>query len=120
MWSLSARPTLTCGLCMARCLWPLDLALAMRLLLCPSHFRPLARFLRACHAQRSEFVASRRSPLPPELDLPLDLHLLAAVALPGLWARLLACPALVGCFVLCLFVVPVLVGARWLSLRSVK
>ena len=98
---------------------PLDPALAMRLLFCPSHFRPLARFLRACHARRAEFVAGRLSPLPPQLDLPLDLDLFAAVALPGVWARLLACLVLVGWFVLCLFLAPVLVRALWLSLRSV-
>jgi len=64
-------------------------------------------------------TAGRLSPLPPQLDLPLDLDLFAAVALPGVWARLLACLVLVGWFVLGLFLGPVLVGALWLSLRSV-
>ena len=54
----------------------------MWMLVCPAHFRPLARLLRARHAVRLEFVSGCRPPLPSGLDLSLEFDLPGAVALP--------------------------------------
>ena len=103
---------------MAHCLrLLLDWALAVRMLFCPANFRHLARFLRARHAVRLDFVAGRRPPLPPELGLPLTFDLPRAVALPRVLSRLFARSALFCWLVVCLLVVPSLVRAARLFLQ---
>ena len=93
---------------------PADSALAMRLLFCPAHFRPLGRFLRACHARRLEYVSGRRLPVtlePPEWDPGLGLPMARSLVSPS--------PALVCWSVVCFLVVSSLVCVLWLSLWSV-
>ena len=54
---------------------PADPGLAMHLLFCPPHFRPLAHFLCACHVGWVECVVGR-------LALPLESEMTNAFAAP--------------------------------------
>ena len=74
---------------------PPDSELAMRVLFTPSHFRPLAYFLRSVRARRGEYVADTG---PAALSPSWVLH--PAGVLPGVWAFPVEVGVLVACLLL--------------------